>query len=131
MRNMLPAEGKGLIRLTRLSLEFILLVLATGIAGGCAHRAMDSAIASWQDQPVSAVVTAWGPPSEELRVSGKHLLLWNTHEGRPPLPEQKRSASRPVAPDCVRLLEVDGRDRIVAGAWEGNHCPGWFSGWRR
>jgi hypothetical protein len=115
------------MRIIKLSLRMMLLVFALGVAGGCAHRAMDSAVASWQNQPVSAVTAAWGQPSEELKVSGKHLLLWNTYDGKLALPDQKR----PVPPDCVRLLEVNRSGRIVTGTWDGNDCPGWFSGWSR
>jgi len=92
---------------------------------------MDRAVASWQDQPVSAVIAAWGQPSEELKVSGKHLLLWNTYDGKLAFRGQKASAPGPDAPGCVRLLEVDRRGVIAAGTWDGNDCPGWFSGWHR
>jgi len=119
------------MRIIKFSVGMMLLVFALGVAGGCAHQAMDHAVASWHDQPVSAVTAAWGQPSEELKVSGKHLLLWNTYDGKLALPDQKRPAPRPGAPDCVRLLEVDVRGRIVTGTWEGNECPGWFSGWSR
>ena len=114
----------------KLSLRIVLLVSILGVAGGCAHRAMDRAVASWQNQPVSAVTAAWGQPSEELKVSGKHLLLWNNYDGKLALPDQKR-APRQGAPDCVRLLEVDRNGRIATGTWDGNDCPGWFSGWSR
>jgi hypothetical protein len=113
------------------SLKSMLLVLVLVVAGGCANRAMDYSVASWQNQQVSAVIAAWGKPSEELNVNGKHLLLWNTYEGKLALSEQKRPASRPNAWDCVRLLEVDRSGKIVSGAWEGNDCPGWLSGWYR
>ena len=114
----------------RFSFKTMLLVSALGFAGGCAHRAMDRAVASWQNQPVAAVTAAWGQPSEELKVSGKHLLLWNTYDGKLALQGQKRPAQS-GAPDCVRLLEVDRSGRIVTGTWDGNDCPGWFSGWSR
>jgi hypothetical protein len=119
------------MRLIMLFLKTMLLVFAVGVAGGCAHRAMDRVVASWQNQPVSEVIAAWGRPSEELRVSGKHLLLWNTHDGKLAPPDQKRSAPRSGAPGCIRLLEVDRSGRIVSGTWDGSACPGWFSGWSR
>ena len=119
------------MRMTKFFLIIMLLVFALGVAGGCAHRAMDCAVASWQNQPVSAVIAAWGQPSEELKVSGKNLLLWNIYDGKLALPDQKRPAPRSYALSCVRLLEVGRNGRIVTGAWEGNDCPGWFSGWYR
>jgi hypothetical protein len=115
----------------RVSLKIMSFLCVLGVAGGCAHRAMDRAVASWQDQPASSVITVWGQPSEELRVSGKHLLLWNTYDGKLALPDRKISARRSDPPGCTRLLEIGGDGRIVSGAWEGNDCPGWFSGWTR
>jgi hypothetical protein len=110
-------------------LKLMLLVLVLAVAGGCANQAMDYAVSSWQNQQDSAVIAAWGRPSEELKVNGKHLLLWNTNDGKLALPDQKRPASLPNAWGCVRLLEVDISGKIVSGAWEGNNCPGWLSGW--
>ena len=122
---------EGCMRIMMFFLKTMLLVSGLGVAGGCAHRAMDRAVASWQDQPVSAVIAAWGQPSEELKVSGKHLLLWNTYDGKLALRDQKVAASRSDAPGCVRLLEVDRNGVIVSGTWDGSDCPGWFSGWCR
>jgi len=101
-------------------LKMTLLMLALGVSCGCASMAMDRAVASWQGEPASAVVAAWGKPSEELKVSGKHLLLWNTYAS----PDRKK-------PSCVRLLELDRNGRVESGTWDGGDCPGWFSGWSR
>ncbi len=108
-----------------------LLVLILCLAGGCASREMTSVIASWQNQPASDVIAAWGPPSEELNTEGKRLLLWNTFDGILAPPEAKRSPSPTDTGYCVRLLEVGENGRIVHGAWEGDDCPGLFSGWGR
>lgn len=56
----------------------LLLAVTLIVAGGCVHQSMDYSIASWQNKPVTAVIDSWGRPSEELRVNGRHLLLWNT-----------------------------------------------------
>ena len=112
--------------------EILLFVVVLGVAGGCAvDRAMDHAVASWRNQPASAVIADWGQPSEELRVSGKHLLLWNTSDGTLVLPDQKRPSPRSAVLNCLRLLEVGRNGRIISGTWEGNGCPGRFSGWSR
>jgi hypothetical protein len=107
-----------------LYLKMTLLIFALCVSCGCANMAMDRAVGSWQGQPVSAVVAAWGKPSEELKVSGKHLLLWNTYHAGPASPDRNE-------PSCVRLLELDRSGRVVSGTWDGSDCPGWFSGWRR
>ena len=107
------------------------LFLGLAVLGGCTTIAMNSVVASWQDRPLPEVITAWGSPSEELNVDGQHLFLWNTYNGilAPP------GASKPLQPAdskyCIRLLQVDRTDRIIYGNWEGNDCPGFFSGWRR
>jgi len=119
------------MRITRLSLKWLLLVLLTGVAGGCAGRAMDYSIASWQNQQLSAVIASWGKPSEELKIEGKHLLLWNTYDGELALPGAKRATPRADGRFCVRLLKADKNGKIVDGTWDGNDCPGWFSGWYR
>lgn len=103
----------------------LLLTLAVIVNGGCVHQAMDTAVSSWQKQPAADVIAAWGPPSEELKLEGKRLLLWNSYRTPP------ASTGPKPPPDCVRLLEVDKRARIIAGSWEGDDCPGYFSGWRR
>lgn len=115
--------------INRFYLELLLLVSVPAAIGGCAHQAMDYSVASWQNQQVSAVIAAWGKPSEELHVDGKHLMLWNTDAGNSAAPEQKSPSARPKG--CVRLLRVDSSGKVVAGNWEGNDCPGWFSGWYR
>lgn len=114
-----------------LVIQLMLLVLFLLSVAGCTHRAMDSAVASWRDQPISDVIAAWGKPSEELRVSGKHLYIWNNFDGALLMPEVKRP---PVLPDtdyCIRLLEVDRGGKVIGGNWDGNDCPGIFSGWGR
>jgi len=115
----------------RFLLQSALLVPLLCLAGGCAHRAMDAVIASWQDQQVSAVIAAWGKPSEELMLDGKQLLIWNTSAGKP-VPSETKIPPAPVNGGyCVRLLKADNKGRIIDGTWDGNDCPGWFSGWSR
>lgn len=104
--------------------KIILLTLALGVSCGCANWARDRAVSSWHGQPAAAVIAAWGKPSEELKVSGKHLLLWNTYDGKLASSEKKR-------PSCVRLLELDRSGLVESGTWDGSDCPGWFSGWKR
>jgi len=110
-------------------LALILSVFLLTNLGGCAHQAMDYSISSWQNKPATAVIASWGNPSEELRVNGKHLLLWNTPGNKPVMSAEKGVKGKPASIGCVRLLEVDRIGRIIAGTWEGNDCPGWFSGW--
>lgn len=117
------------MRIASFSLKLMLPAFSLIIIGGCAHQAMDYSIAAWQNQPVAAVVRSWGNPSEDLRVNGKHLLIWNTSGGKPVLPGEKSTLQRPGVISCVRLLEADRNGNIVAGTWDGNDCPGWFSGW--
>lgn len=112
-------------------LKIMFFVVILGVTGGCANRAMDHAVASWQDKPASAVIADWGQPSEELRVSGKHLLLWNVFDGKLAQSGQKKPLPGSAGLNCVRLLEVAENGRIVSGTWDGNDCPGWFSGWTR
>ncbi len=112
-------------------LKLTLLVLMLAVAGGCTNQAMNSVIASWQNQPIAEVLTAWGPPSEELKVAGKHLFIWNTYDAILPPPDTQRSSSLPDTRYCMRLLEVDRTGKIIFGEWDGNDCPGLFSGWSR
>ena len=107
----------------------LLLALLGTTLSGCARQAMDYSISSWQNEPVSEVITSWGPPSEELRVNGKHLLLWNSPDRKAVLPTDKNAVQRTAAIGCVRLLEVDKGGRVITGTWDGEDCPGWFSGW--
>jgi len=119
------------VRITMLSLKLILTLFVLGTAGGCAQRAMNYTVASWQNQQLSAVVAAWGKPSEELKIEGKHLLLWNTYDGELALPDTKRPTPRSDTRYCVRLLKADKTGKIIDGTWDGNDCPGWFAGWYR
>lgn len=112
-------------------LKILLVIVVLAVAGGCANQAMDHAVASWQGKPAAAVIAAWGEPSEELRVSGKHLLLWNVFDGKLAQPGQKKPLPGAAGLNCVRLLEVAGNGKIASGTWDGNDCPGWFSGWTR
>ena len=112
-------------------LKTIPFIVLLGIAGGCATQAMNHAVAAKQNQQASAVIADWGRPSEELRVSGRHLLLWNTFDGVPALPEQKKPSAGSAGLYCLRFLEVGRDGRIMSGRWEGNDCPGWLSGWYR
>lgn len=118
-------------RKTIFSLKLTLLVFVVSVAGGCAGQAMDYSIASWQNQQLSAVIASWGKPSEELKIEGKHLLLWNTYDGELALPDTKRPTPKRNARYCVRLLKADRTGKIVDGSWDGNDCPGWFSAWQR
>lgn len=111
------------------SLTFLLFIFMLINAGGCTHMAMDSVINSWRDQQSSEVIAAWGKPSEELKIEGKRLLLWNTIDGT--LSDTKKPSLKPDSRYCTRLLEVGRNDKINHGAWEGNDCPGLFSGWKR
>lgn len=119
------------MHITMLSLKLSLTVIVLAVTGGCARQAMNYTVASWQNQQVSTVVAAWGKPSEELKIEGKHLLLWNTYDGKLALPDTKRPTPRSDARYCVRLLKADRTDKIIDGTWDGNDCPGWFSGWYR
>jgi len=123
--------SRELIRTFRGAMLLATLVPVLCSTWGCANRAMDATIASWQGQQVSAVVAAWGRPSEELLLDGKQLLIWNTYDGRLAFPGEKKPSSPAVSGYCVRLLKADRSGRIVDGTWDGNDCPGWFSGWRR
>jgi len=107
----------------------LLLAFLLTIVNGCARQAMDYSISSWKNEPVAAVITSWGPPSEELRVNGKHLLLWNTPDNKTGLLTDNKAVQRTGPIGCVRLLEVDRSARIISGTWDGEECPGWFSGW--
>jgi len=108
-----------------------LSVLVLTIFSGCTNHAMNYAIESWQNHPVSQVIAEWGPPSEELKVSGKHLFIWNSYDGVLASPLEPRRPDIPDSRYCMRLLEVDSVDRVKFGAWEGKDCPGIFSGWSR
>jgi hypothetical protein len=88
---------------------------------------MNRTIASWQGRHLSEVVAAWGQPSEELHIEGKRLLVWNSYGDTP----AAQSSVPSGATTCVRLLHADRKGKIVDGAWDGNDCPGWFSGWSR
>jgi len=112
-------------------LRLTLMLLALAIAAGCTNQAMNSVIASWQNRPVSEVIAEWGQPSEELRVSGKHLFIWNTYDGILSPPHSPSPSSRRDTNNCIRLLGVDRSGKVISGAWEGNSCPGLFSGWGR
>lgn len=112
-------------------LKLALIVLVLTVAGGCTNQAMNSVIASWQNQPVSDAIAEWGQPSEELKVAGKHLYVWNTYDGILSPPLLQRPSKLPDTRYCMRLLEVDRTDKIIFGAWEGKNCPGLFSGWGR
>jgi len=113
----------------RFSLAFFLSVFLLTNLVGCAHQAMDYSISSWQNKPVTAVIASWGNPSEELRVNGKRLLLWNTPDSKAGIPSEKNGVHKTGTVGCVRLLEVDKSGSVIAGTWDGKECPGWFSGW--
>jgi len=120
------------MRRTVFLLQLMLPVFVLGFAGGCTHQqAMNRAVDSWKGQQAAEVIAAWGKPTEELKLEGKQLLLWNSYDGKLAAPGEKRPASGPVVKECVRLLEVDRSGRVVKGTWDGNDCPGWFSGWAR
>lgn len=86
---------------------------------------------SWQNQPVSEAIAECGQPSEELKVAGKHLYVWNTYDGVLPPPVAQRLSRRPDTNYCMRLLEVDKTGKIVSVGWDGNNCPKRYSGWTR
>src|SRR6185369_1977389 len=115
----------------RLFVTVLLLALALCLCGGCASREMSSVITSWQNQPASDVIAAWGTPSEELRTEEKRLLIWTTYDGILAPPGAKRAPTSARGGYCLRLLEVGDNGRIIHGAWEGDDCPGLFSGWGR
>lgn len=119
------------MNIVAVSFKLLLLVLLLSIAGGCTHRHMNSAVASWKDQPVADVIASWGLPSEELRVSGKHLYIWNNFDGMLLRPDVKRPQVLPDTQYCTRLLEVDKNGTVIGGNWDGTDCPGFFSGWSR
>jgi hypothetical protein len=113
------------------ALKLTLIVLALAVTGGCTNQAMNLVIASWQNQPVSEAIVEWGPPSEELKVSGKHLFIWNIYDGMLAPPAPQKPNKQPGSKYCMRLLEADRTGKIISGAWEGANCPGFFSGWAR
>ncbi len=113
-------------------MRLLILILPTFLLStlaGCAPQAMNYAISSRQNRQVTAVIASWGKPSEELKLEGKHILLWNSFDGVLAQPNAKRPALKPEDKYCIRLLEADRNGRIIYGTWEGNDCPGWFSGW--
>lgn len=112
-------------------LKLILLGILASMTAGCTHYAMNSAIESWQGQNLTDVVTAWGTPSEEMKIEGKHLYIWNTCDDRLVSPGSSRPFSLKDPDCCARLLEADKGGRIVHGAWEGKGCPWLFTGWAR
>ncbi len=113
------------------NLKKLLFVFVLCMTAGCANQAMNSVIASWQKRQTSEVIAAWGKPTEELKVEGKLLLIWNTYDNKPALPGTKKLSSPGKGGYCVRLLQADRKGMIVDGTWDGNDCPGWFSGWKR
>lgn len=117
------------MRISALLLRIVFSVPVLLAGAGCATHEMNSAIASWQNQPISEVLREWGPPSEELNVSGKHIFIWNTYDGILAPPSSPRPHDHTASKYCMRLLEVDKSGRIISGAWEGSHCPSLFSGW--
>lgn len=112
-------------------LKVSVLVLSLATLAGCTTMAMDSMMSSWQGRPLPEVVAAWGTPSEELNVDGQHLFLWNTYNGILATSATPKPAQSAGSKYCMRLLQVDRTDTIIYGNWEGNDCPGFFSGWRR
>lgn len=112
-------------------IKLTLLLLVMTLTAGCTSYTMNSAVASWKDQPVSDVIVAWGQPSDEFKVSGKHLYMWNSYDGILLPPKSARSADLLYDKSCKRLLEVDRSGKVIFGAWEGGDCPWMFSGWGR
>jgi hypothetical protein len=112
-------------------LKITVLLFGLALLGGCTTIAMNSAVDSWQNRQLPEVVGAWGTPSEELNVDGQHLFLWNTYNGILASPGSPKPAQPADSKYCMRLLQVDRTDKIIYGNWEGNDCPGFFSGWRR
>lgn len=111
--------------------KMMFLVFGLVSLGGCTTIAMNSVMASWQDRQISEVTAAWGTPSEELKVDGQHLFLWNTYDGILAPPTTPKPARPADSRYCTRLLQVDRTGTITYGNWEGNNCPGFFSGWSR
>ena len=112
-------------------LKISLLILGLPVLGGCTTLAMNSVMSSWQDRQLPEVVAAWGPPSEELKVDGQHLFLWNMYNGILATPDTPKPLKPADSKYCMRLLQVDRAEKIIYGNWEGNDCPGFFSGLRR
>jgi hypothetical protein len=96
-------------------------------AGGCSYG-MNSTMDSWQNRNLSEVIAAWGPASEEMKIEGKKLYIWNSCDGQLIAPNARRPKD---AKCCSRLLEADNAGKIVHGAWEGSDCPWLFTGWSR
>lgn len=114
---------------TGFTLKLTLAVFILGMTGGCASKAMNHAITSWQDQQAAEVIAAWGKPSEDLNIEGKRLLIWNVYEGKLATPDTKQPSPPSNRRYCTRLLKADRTGKIIGGAWDGNDCPGWLSGW--
>lgn len=110
-------------------IRIVLFVLVVFNCGGCTRYVMDSAIDSWQNQKLSEAVVAWGPPSEEMKIEGKHLFIWKTCDDKLVAPGTKKPAPMMDANCCSRLLEADNNGKIIHGAWEGTDCPLLFTGW--
>ena len=123
---------------------------------GCSGGAglMDNIMQSWQGASVDEVISQWGFPHDERRVVGRKILIWNRNVQAvmPAVASTYGSANmvgntafysstttysggRVMTGSCVRILEVDDKNKVVRGLWEGNNCPflemGPYSNWRK
>lgn len=136
--------------MTRISIQWVALLLAAACSGCAGDRAMRSMMDSWVGAPVDELVGQWGPPTRALGAGTTLFYSWDEVSSIPsPATPASASAisqgflgntSSPMAgvddveTACERTATVDARRVIVEMSWTGVTCPLSETGhehWRR
>ena len=96
-----------------------LIVLCTLMTGCAANGDLSREMATWQNQPVSVVLDAWGAPDRQEPIGEEMLLTWTD---RSPVMYGFAESAMTSMVVCERMLAVTDAGTVSGWRWRGDRC---------
>ena len=102
---------------------FIVILLVAVCPVSNANDFMSKALNSWMGYSINDLINAWGYPSEEKKIAGRHLVYWTNNQYQITSTQYGIYGGETY---CNKIFEIDKNNKIISWQYKGNSCPHFY-----